>query len=70
MLDTTQEMLEREPFQKFRINSTGGDRYEVDNPHLPAIMQWQFFHGCPKSNRFAFIRFNQIVSVPTLDQAA
>lgn len=63
MLETLRELLEREPFQVFRIVLTSGDRYEVSDPHLVAIGETQIFYCYPKSDRFSFIRLNQIAAI-------
>jgi|JRYD01.1.fsa_nt_gb hypothetical protein len=70
MLDTIVEMLNREPFHPFRIVLTNGDRYDVLNPHLLAIGESQLFYAYPRSDRFAFLRLNQIAAVETIQAAA
>jgi hypothetical protein len=62
-LDTIREMLHREPFVGFRIVVTGGDRYEIENPDLVALGESQLVYCFPRSDRFAVIRLNQIVSL-------
>jgi hypothetical protein len=70
MLDTIRELLDRQPFEPFRIVATRGDRYEVPDPHLVALLESQVFYAHPKSDRFSFIRVNQIVSVDLLQGAS
>ncbi|MBN1345673.1 MAG: hypothetical protein JXQ73_23475 [Phycisphaerae bacterium] len=70
MLDTIRKLLDRRPFEPFRIVVTSGDRYEVPDPHLIAILESQVFYAHPKSDRFSFIRVNQIVSADLLQSAA
>jgi hypothetical protein len=70
MLDTIRQLLDREPFQPFRIVLTSGDRYEVSDPHLVAILESQVFYAHPKSDRFSFIRANQIAAVDILQTIA
>jgi hypothetical protein len=48
---------------------TSGDRYEVTNPDLVAIGETQIFYCHPKSDRFTFIRLNQIVALDLLRAA-
>jgi hypothetical protein len=69
MLDSLRELLHREPFHPFRIVVTSGDRYEVTNPDLVAIGETQIFYCHPKSDRFTFIRLNQIVALDLLRAA-
>ena len=70
MLDTIREMLDAEPFRPFRIIITSGDRYEVQNPHLVAIGRTELLYFFPRSDRWASIRLNQIVSAETVQSAA
>lgn len=70
MLETIRELLRREPFQAFRIVLTSGDRYEVSDPHLVAIGETQIFYCYPRSDRFSFIRLNQIAAVDLTQAAA
>ncbi len=70
MLDTIRQLLDREPFQPFRIVLTSGDRYEVPDPHLVAILESQVFYAHPESDRFSFVRVNQIAAVDILPNVA
>jgi hypothetical protein len=70
MLKTVVELLDRDPLGPFRIVLTSGDRYEVSNPHLLAIGQTEMFYCWPRSDRFSFIRLNQIAAIDMLDSAA
>lgn len=49
---------------------TSGDRYEVTNPNLVIVMQSQVFYAYPKSDRWAFLRLNQIAAFETIQKAA
>ena len=69
-LDQLIELLDREPFQSFRIITTSGDRYDVTNPHLVALCESQLVYCYPRSNKLAYIRLNQLVAFETLEQAA
>jgi len=70
MIETIRDLLERDPFQPFRIVISSGDRYDVTNPHLVAIGQTQIFYCYPQSDRISFIRTNQIVAVDMVPNAA
>ena len=37
MLDSLMELLNKTPFQPFRIVTASGDKYDVENPHLVAV---------------------------------
>ncbi len=70
MLARIRQLLDRQPFEPFRIVVTNGDRYEVPDPHLVALLASQVFYAHPKSDRFSIIRANQIVSVDLLQSAS
>lgn len=70
MIESIRELLERDPFQPFHIVLTSGDRFEVVDPHLLAIGESLLFYYYPRSDRFAFIRLNQVAAVDTLSTAA
>ena len=70
MLDTILELLERDPFAPFRLVTTSGDKYDVTNPHVVAIGESTIFCAFPKSDRWAWLRINQIVAVETVQAAA
>lgn len=70
MIESIRELLDRDPFQPFRIILTSGDRFDVINPHLLAIGESVLFYYFPRSDHFAFIRSNQIAAVDTISTAA
>ncbi len=63
MLDSIRELLERQPFQPFRIVLTSGHKHQVKHPDLLVVMQTQLFLAEPKSDRFHLLRSNQIAAV-------
>lgn len=70
MLATIRDLLERVPFHLFRIVLTSGDRYEITDPHLIAIGESQIFYCYSRSDRFSFIRINQIAAIDMIKAAA
>jgi len=68
LLDTINELIERDPFEPFRIVTTSGDKYLVESPRNLAIGQSQVFYFIPGSDRFVFIRSNQLVAVEHFEQ--
>jgi hypothetical protein len=67
---TLLELLDKEPFRPFRIVLTSGDRYEVLNRHLVAIGDSEIFYCYPQTDRFVYIRKNQIAALEALQAAA
>ena len=43
-----QELLDKEPFEAFRIHMTDGRSYDVTNPGLAVAMEGNFFLALPK----------------------
>jgi len=70
MLETIRELKHRNPFVPFRIITTSGDRYDVTDPDAMALLDSQIFIAHPRSDRWTFIRLNQIVTVEIESAAA
>ncbi len=70
MLDLIRDMLDREPFHPFRVVLTSGDRYDVGSPHMRTIGETMIFYAYPRSDRFAYLRLNQIAAVEAIEAAA
>ena len=70
MRQTLTKILDRDPFQPFRIIMTSGDRHEINNAHLVALGQTQLTAYYPRSDRFAVLRLNQLAAIETLESAA
>jgi hypothetical protein len=63
LLDTIRELMHRDPFQPFRLVTSSGDKYVVKNPYNMAIGESQISYFYPRSDKFVFIRVNQLVAV-------
>lgn len=63
-------MMDRDPFQPFRIILTRGDRYDITNPHLLALGRTLLIVCYPRSDRFAVLRLNQLAAIEALEAAA
>lgn len=70
MREILQDMLDRDPFQPFRIVLTSGDRYDILNPHLVALGQTQVTVYPPRSDRFLILRLNQVAAIEVVEAAA
>ena len=62
---TVVEMLEREPFQPFRICLSSGEDYEVRNPHMVAVMKTRLFVA-PPDERSTFVSYMYIAALETI----
>jgi hypothetical protein len=69
IMDTLREMLAADPFVPFQITATNGRHYDVKDPQGVAIGKSQVSYYFPRSDRFAHIRVQEIVSLETLQAA-
>ena len=69
MIESINELLDREPFQPFRIVTASGEKYEITNPRLVAVGRDQIFIF-DHADHFVFIRNNQITAVESIRSAA
>jgi hypothetical protein len=60
------EILEREPFQAFRLRLTSGDAYEIHNPHLAVPMRSRLFIAIPDSDRWTLVPYLHIAAVEAI----
>ena len=65
-VDTVRDLLHSEPFQSFRILTSGGESFVVRNPDLAVMMKSQVFIAQPNSDRSTYIPFLHIAMVETL----
>lgn len=63
--DTVLELLDRAPFEPFRIVTTRGAAYTVRNPHLVALLRSEVFIAQPNSDRRTYIPWRHISAVET-----
>ena len=63
--DSIVEMLERDPFEPFRICLSSGESYEVKNPHMVALLKSKVFVALP-ADRSTFVSYLHIAALETL----
>jgi hypothetical protein len=56
------ELINREPFLPFRIVTTSGSDYAVENPNLVAMGQTLMHVFFPRSDRYATLRLTEVVA--------
>ncbi len=61
-----QELLDREPFQPFRVKLSRGDQYDIRDPNLAIAMRSQFFLAWPRSDRWTFVPYLHVAAVENL----
>jgi hypothetical protein len=64
--DTIREMLERDPFETFRIVTTSGEFFYVRDPHSVALMKSQVFVAQTNTDRRTFIPLLHVSTVETI----
>ena len=57
-----QELLDKEPFEAFRIRMTDGNSYDVSNPDLAVAMESNLFLALPKG-RWKLLSYQNMTSV-------
>ncbi len=60
---TIQELLDKEPFEPFRIQMNNGQQYDVLNPALAVPMESTLFLAMPKRDRFKLLSYQNVSSV-------
>jgi hypothetical protein len=63
---TIGELLDREPFEPFRVITPSGESYVVRHPHLVAFMKSEVFIAYPNSDRRAYVPLLHIASVEVI----
>lgn len=67
-LSQLREMKARRPFSPFRIVTTQGDKYLVENRFQVAVSETKAMYVYPASDRFVELSANQIAAVELIEQ--
>ena len=67
IVDSIRELKDREPFEPFRIVIGSGDKYVIENAGNLVEMRMRFCYVNPRTDRFVFIRMNQIAAVEQMN---
>ena len=59
---TIQELLDKEPFERFRIYMYDGHAYEVINPGTAVAMDTKLFIALPQ-DQWKFLAYSQITRI-------
>lgn len=60
------ELLDREPFQPFRIRASSGAAYDVSDPSLAVVMKSQILIIVPRSDRYSVVPFLHVAGIELL----
>ena len=66
--DDIRELLDRHPFDAFRIRLTSGDAYEVRDPHSVALMKNRLFLA-PPTDRSVLVPYLHIGALESVQVA-
>jgi hypothetical protein len=64
--ETIVDMLDREPFEPFRVVTASGESYIIRNPHVVALLKSEVFIAHPNSDQRSFVALDNITAVETL----
>jgi hypothetical protein len=64
-----QELLDKQPFEAFRIRMTGGNYFDVVNPDLAVAMETNLFLALPRG-RWKLLSYQNMTSIESSDVAA
>jgi len=64
-----QELLDREPFDSFRIDMADGHHYDVANPGLAVAMESNLFLALPKG-RWKLLAYENMTGLETRSERA
>ena len=57
LLSDIKERLSRDPFEPFRIRSSGGESHDITSPFLVALMKSKLFIAAPNSDHWAELSY-------------
>ncbi len=63
--DDIKELLDRHPFEPFRIRLSSGDAYDVQDPHSVALMKNRLFLALP-SDRSVLVPYLYIAAIESV----
>jgi hypothetical protein len=63
VLEQIRELKAQDPFSRFFIVSSSGERYLIEAPENLVEMKSELFYAFPGGDRFVLIRINQITAV-------
>ncbi len=67
--DTINELLQRHPFQPFRLKFSNQEQVDVRNPALVVVMKRDIFIADPSRDRFHIYALMHVVGVESLQAA-
>ncbi len=65
-VDNIRELLEREPFQPFRLIMSSGKSCEIAKPNLAMLLKSEVFVAFPDGEHWAHIPYLHVSSIETV----
>ena len=70
MLEDIRDLLRKQPFEPFRVVTTSGEKYLVENPENVAVSETRVSIFPPHTEKWILIRLNQVASLESVEKAA
>jgi hypothetical protein len=67
--DTIREMVQRRPFEPFRLRLSNGETHEVRHPEFAVVGKSKVLVYYPEQDRFVFVALIHVNSVELLQSA-
>lgn len=64
--DIIRDLLDRDPFEPFRILTSGGESFTIRDPHAIALLKSELFIAHSDSDRWTFVPRMHIAAVDKL----
>lgn len=64
--DIIRDLLDRDPFEPFRILTSGGESFTIRDPHAIALLKSEVFIAHPDSDRWTFVPRLHVAAVDKL----
>ncbi len=64
--DTIRDLLDRDPFEPFRILTSAGESFTIRDPHSVALMNTQVFIAAPRTDRSTYVLYTHVAAVETI----
>ncbi len=61
--ETIRDLLERDPFQPFRVRASSGATYDVRSPGLVVLLKSEIFIAEPRSDHFVLVPLLHVAGV-------
>ena len=65
--ETIREMLDREPFEPFRILTSAGESFLIRDPHTIALLRSEVFIAVPNTDRRTFLPYLHVAAIETIN---